>query len=170
LFHLVDITEALKLPRVAVGFGRNEVYVTTVHRGAEWFEWGPFLLRVMCKQLDWQIDYAAQICQALILTLSGVEQFTLICDRKIPTELQNGMIDRTTWQDLLRPFIGVTELQVEDVLLEELSRALQADEVGFDPEFLPNLRSIHAVDNLFTSFLDARQAVGRPVKFSSSRW
>jgi hypothetical protein len=167
LFHLVDMTEAFKLPSATVGFGRNEVYVTTVPHDTEWFEWGPFLLHMKCQQLDWQIDSAAQICHALIITLSGVEKFTLICDWTIPTELQNGMIDRTTWQDLLRPFTGVKELRVQDVLLEELSRALQVDEVGLDPEFLPNLRSIHAADNLFTSFIDARQAVGRPVRFSS---
>jgi hypothetical protein len=42
------------------------------------------------------------------------------------------------------------------------------DEVGLDPGFLPNLRSIRALDNLFTSFIDARRVVGRPVQFESS--
>jgi hypothetical protein len=31
----------------------------------------------MCKQLDWQIDCAAQICHELIPALSSVERFTL---------------------------------------------------------------------------------------------
>ena len=83
----------------------------------------------------------------------------------IPTEWQNGEIDGTTWHELLRSFIGVKELYIDDALLEELSRALQVDEVGLDPGFLPNLQSIHADDNLFTSFIDSRQVVGRPVQF-----
>jgi hypothetical protein len=121
----------------------------------------------MCKQLDWQIDCAAQICNALIPALSGVERFTLDCFYRfqIPTELQNGAIDSTTWHELLRPFIGVKELHIDPGLLEELSRALQVDEVGSDPGFLPNLQSIAAEDNLFTSFIDTRRVVGRPVEF-----
>ena len=57
------------------------------------------------------------------------------------------------------------DLYIEDPLSEELSRALQVDEVGLDQEFLPNLRSIHARRNLFTSFIDARRVVGRPVMY-----
>jgi hypothetical protein len=111
----------------------------------------------------------AQICHALIPALSGVEQFMPDCPSyfQIPTEFQNGAIDSTMWHDLFRSFIGVQELHVEDSLgiLEELSRALQVGEVGLDPEFLPNLRSIHARDNLFASFIDTRRVVGRPVQF-----
>jgi hypothetical protein len=59
------------------------------------------------------------------------------------------------------------ELHVPRWLLEDLSHALQSGEVGLDPGFLPNLRSIYARDNLpvFTSFIDARRVVGRPVQF-----
>ena len=61
-------------------------------------------------------------------------------------------------------------LNITATFSEELSRALQMDEVGSDPGFLPNLRSIrvpsiHERRNLFTSFIDTRQAVGRPVQF-----
>ena len=75
------------------------------------------------------------------------------------------MIDNATWHDLLRSFTGVKELRIERWLLEGLSRALQVDEIGSDPGFLPNLRYIDAKNNLFTSFLDARQAMGRTVQF-----
>ena len=131
----------------------------------------PFTLRVRCKPLDWQIDCAAQICHALIPTLSGVEELRPVIDYwEIPTEMRNGAIDSATWHDLLRSFIGVKKLYIYNVLLEELSRALQVDEVGSDPSFLPNLQSIYAKDNLFTSFIDTRQVVGRPVQFEGYRW
>ena len=59
---------------------------------------------------------------------------------------------------------------VSDALSEELSCALQVDEVGSDPSFLPKLQSIHASHNLFTSFIDTRQVVGRPVQFKRYPW
>jgi hypothetical protein len=60
----------------------------------------------------------------------------------------------------------VKELRIETGLLEELARALQMDEAGSDPGFLPDLREIVAARNLFTSFIDARQVVGHSVQFS----
>ena len=119
---------------------------------------------VRCKQLDWQIDYADQICHALIPTLSCVEKLTLFNSfQDIPIEL----IDSTIWHDLLRTFIGVKEIRIDYDLLEGLSHALQVDGVGSDPGFLPNLQYIDANDNLnfLTPFIDTRQAVGRPVQF-----
>ena len=65
-------------------------------------------------------------------------------------------------------FIGIKKLDIRvyNALLEEFSRTLQVAEVGLDPGFLPNLRSIAAADNLFTSFIDNRRVVGLPVEFS----
>ena len=164
LFYLINITEVFKLSSARVSFHYKEVRVSML---ADRSGPKPFYIRVKCKPLDWQIDCAIQICHELIPTLSGVEELTLALDsyQKIPTEMQNGAIDSTTWHDLLRSFVGVKELYIYDVLLEELSRALQADEVGSDPGFLPNLRSIHAEDNRSTSFINTRQGVGRPVEF-----
>jgi hypothetical protein len=82
-------------------------------------------------------------------------------------EWQNGAIDATTWHELLRSFIVVKGLHTHKGIWEELSRALQVDKVGSDPGFLPNLRSITAADNLFTSFIDTRRVVGHHVEFSS---
>jgi hypothetical protein len=163
LFHLINTTEVFK-PRIAVAyFNFNEVIVLVDQP----LSGGPLLFSVKCMHLDWQIDCAAQICDALTPTLSSVEQFMFHCDRfQIPADLPNGEIDSTQWCDLLRPFIGAKELHINCSLMEELSRALQVDEVGSDPGFLPNLQSIHTEDNMFTSFIDTRRVVGRPVVFS----
>ena len=171
LSSLINITEAFKLPNAAVDFDRNEVYVTMVHDMHDSSELGPLSISVICEPFDWQIDCAVGICHALITALSGVEDFMIGYPYgfQIPTTLENDEIDGTTWHELLRSFIGMKELYINEVLLEELSRALQVDEVGLDPGFLPNLRSIHAANNLFTAFIDTRQALGRPVQFSR-RW
>jgi hypothetical protein len=165
LSRLVNITSGFKLPKVAVSFGSDVVTVTVQHQSLGSSDRS--YVRVMCKSLDWQIDCAAQICNALVPGISCVETLALFCHygQFLPTDLQNGEIDSTTWHDLLRPFVGVQELQIYRGLPEELSRALLLDEVALDPGFLPNLRTIYARDNLFTSFIDARQVVGRPVKF-----
>ncbi|KAI9450369.1 hypothetical protein BJY52DRAFT_1303052 [Lactarius psammicola] len=126
----------------------------------------------MCKQFDWQIDCAAQICSALMPALSGVEKLTLNYPLMMPTEWQNGEIDGTTWHDLLRSFIGVKELHISNSLSEELSRALEMDEIGSDPGLLPGLQELvsefegaHAA-SLFGSFIHARRVAGRPVRSS----
>jgi hypothetical protein len=166
LYHLINTTEAFKHPRADVYFYDDEVYLFMTYHHHPLSVDKPFHMRMMCKHFDWQIDWVSQTCHALIPALSGVEKFLLHsgCDFQIPAELQDNGIDSTTWHDLLRPLIGVKELCIDRELLEELSRALQMDEVGTDPGFLPNLRYIYAADNLFTSFTHTRLVVGRPVQ------
>ena len=170
LFYLINITEAFQLSSATVHFNENVVHLQVPAPSADSLISRSFDLRVRCTPLDWQIDCAAQICHALIPTLSSVEELSLGGNPGKPTELQNGEIDSTTWHDLLRSFVGVKKLYIYYYTLvnKELSLALQADEVGSDPEFLPNLRSIHAYGNEFTSFIDTRQAVGRPVELRNA--
>ena len=166
LFYLINSTKAFKLASATVGFHHDEVCISTVHDHGKGRI--PFSLSVRCKPLDWQIDCAAQICHGLIPTLSSVEELTLYHANQqviLPTEMRNGAIDSTTWHDLLRTSIGVKKLFIYNVLSEELSRALEVDEVGTDPGFLPNLQFIYARRNRFTSFIDTRQVAGRPVQW-----
>ena len=169
LSHLINTIEGFHLPTAQVFFSNHWVSILTARNNLRKSTL-PFSLYVMCKQLDWQIDCAAQICSALMPALSGVERFGLdFYDKVLPTEWQNGEIDGTTWHELLRLFIGVTELHIDNGLSEELSRALQVDEVGSEPGFLPNLQHIVAPANLFSSFINTRRVVGRPVQFSEPR-
>ena len=163
LFHLINLTEGFKLPTARVSFHRDGVSILTAHYNPQWLD-GPFRLRLRCKQLDWQIDCAAQICSSLIPALSNVVRLLLeFYDGIMPTEWENGEIDSTTWHDLLRSCIRVKELHIDDGLLEEVSRAVY--EVGSDPGFLPDLQDIFATENLFTSFIDAREVIGRSVSY-----
>ena len=168
LSHLINMTEGLKLLAAKVFFWHDAVTIILGHHSTRGYD-GPFVLRVICKELDWQIDCAAQICSALIPALSGVEELTLeFLGKMMPTELQNGEIDGTTWHELLRSFIGVNELRICSALSEELSRALQTDEIGSDLGLLHGLQEIQFYgkreDNLFGSFIHARRVAGRPVR------
>ena len=165
LFHLINITEGFKLPTAKVSFHHDYVSVITAHNYSRRTD-GPFRLRVECKQFDWQIDCAAQICGALIPALSNVVRLVLESYDGIISELENGDIDSTMWHEILRSFMGVVELHIDDELLEEISRAL--DEVsGSDPGFLPDLQAIFAAENLFTSFIDAREVIGHSVSYEA---
>ena len=168
LAHLINATEEFKLPTARVLFHRNEVSVLTSRQASRWSD-GPCRIRVMCQQFDWQIDCAAQICRAFIPTLSGVpERFILDCHTDVLlSEWRKSEIDCTTWIELLRPLIGLKELRIDDaVLLEELSGALQEDELlGLEPGFLPDLQYIVAGHNRFAPFIETRRVVGRPVLF-----
>ncbi|KAH9011584.1 hypothetical protein EDB85DRAFT_2041685 [Lactarius pseudohatsudake] len=88
----------------------------------------------------------------------------------MPTKWKNGEIDGTTWHELLRSFIGVNELSICAALSEEVSRALQVNEVGLDPWLLPGLQEIviEATGSLCSSFIRARQVAGRPLAVRST--
>ncbi|KAI9452685.1 hypothetical protein BJY52DRAFT_1225982 [Lactarius psammicola] len=172
LSRFTNITKRLALPKAEVVFWRDEVTILLNHHVTRRYgRNGHFILRVMCKNLDWQIDCAAQICSALIPALSSVEKLTLGFDQEaMPTKWQNGEIDGTTWHELLRSFVAVKELHVCGALSEELSRALDVGEVGSDPGLLPNLQDLVSqfkgarTNNVFDSFIHARQVAGRPVR------
>jgi hypothetical protein len=104
---------------------------------------GRFALHVMCRQLDWQIDCAAQMCSALMPLLFCVESLRLkFYGQAMPTEWRNGGIDGTTWHEFIRAFVGAKVLHLCAALSEEFSRALQVNDVGLDPDLLPGLQEI----------------------------
>ena len=170
LSHLINTTKVFKPLRLGatVSFRSDEVSVYTALRGER-----GFLICVRDMPLNWRVDWAAQICNALVPTLYGVEDLSLCVFTDMfgspwePIGIPSAI--STTWQALLRSFIGVKKLRIDDELAWELSWALQAGGVS-DPEFLPDLQSIVSKTNRFTSFIDARQIVGRPVRFFIFSW
>ena len=164
LFNLINNRKVFKLSSAKVYFDYNEVSVFAVH--AYGLGRTAFTFYVICEPLDWQVDCAAQIYHALIPTLSEVKELWL----DLRYKERSGAIDSATWHDLLRSFIGVKRLDISNALSEKLSRALQVDEIGSDPSFLAHLQSIYARHNIFTSFIDTRQVMGRPVQFQVAQW
>ena len=166
LSNFINITERIKPETAKVNLIRDGFSIVTYKSTAPIHK--TFDLLVVCKQLDWQIDCASQICGSLMYPLSGVEKLTLdFYEPVLPTQWQNGEIDGTTWHELLLPFVGVKRLQICAAISDELSRALEVDEIGLFPEFLPRLQVLRYprgnANDLFSSFLDARQTTGRPV-------
>jgi hypothetical protein len=178
LSHFTNTTEGLRLPIAKIAFARDAFSVVADHRTQQVGDGTPsFSLRVTCRQFDWQIDCAAQICGALMTMFSGAEQLTLDLEdpgQRTSTEWQDNAVDGATWRELLGPFTGARELRVCHALVWELSCALQSDDVGLDPGLLPGLEVLapeieeaHA-GNAFASFIEARQVAGRAVRLSPS--
>ncbi|KAH9059704.1 hypothetical protein EDB87DRAFT_757240 [Lactarius vividus] len=94
LSHFINTTEAFKLPIATVSFGDEVSIITDRHITQQ--PGAPFTLRVVCKDLDWQIDCAAQICCALMTPLSGVQELGLDFDEAICR--LNGRMARSTAQ------------------------------------------------------------------------
>ncbi|KAI9451455.1 hypothetical protein BJY52DRAFT_1352080, partial [Lactarius psammicola] len=177
LSRFADTTERLKLPIASVIFEYDAVSVVADQRDRhQRADGSPSLsFRVTCREFDWQVDCAAQICNALTPALSGVEGLTLDFDgQRIPTEWEDGAVDGASWRQLLGPFVGVRELRICDALAWELSFALDSDDAGLDPMLLPDLQELAPQleedhpNNAFSSFIDARQIAGRPVRLSPS--
>jgi hypothetical protein len=172
LTHFLSITEQITFPKTAeVSFSQEAISLSRHGMKRSLFILNvPFTLRVMCKPLDWQIDCTAQICGTLMPAPSGLEKLNLthsMISGKLDLQLYE--VDYTTWHDLLRLFTGVKELCIDHILPEEISHALEMDEIGLDPGFLPDLQELDIVywgahsDNLFRSFIHARRVAGRPV-------
>jgi hypothetical protein len=172
LSYFTNTTEGLQLPILAnIIVEPDSVTLTTDHRRPLQLGSRPsgFSIRVMCDVFD-HVDCAAQICNTLGTVLSDVEKLTLTGRSWTPVDQQGGDINSATWRTLLRSFIGAKKLHMCRVLQREISRALQVGDAGLDPWLLPSLQELipdfseRRVDNSFTSFIDARQVAGRPVR------
>ncbi|KAH9058940.1 hypothetical protein EDB83DRAFT_1013368 [Lactarius deliciosus] len=175
LSHFTNTTEGLKLPTAEVIFDRDAVAVVMDHRKLQLDNRASsFSLRVMCNVFDRQVNCAAQICNALRPVLSSVEQLTLVDGLWMPVDWEDSDVDDAMWHKLFRSFVGVKRLHICRVLLWEIAHALQWHDAGLDPGLLPNLLelapdiSTRNTDNSFTTFIDARQVAGRPVRLLPS--
>jgi hypothetical protein len=129
-------------------------------------------LHVNCKPLDWQINYAAQVCGALEKVLSAVEKLTLDLDvNGMPTNWEN-RLDSVLWHELLLPFISVKKLHVGSSLALQLSQSLELVAGGLVLELLPELEELEVQleighsKNAFSLFIETRESVARPVHLS----
>jgi hypothetical protein len=131
-------------------------------------------LRIMCRQLDWQVASAVQILDTLFPVLSGVEELTLSyagVTHNRPSASQDE-VDRTQWRKLFTPFSNVKKLCVPDSLSEGLSHSLRSEDGEMPLELLPKLMDLlhldgNGVHNVFTPFIDERHAAGHPVHLVS---
>ena len=168
-FALVNLTEFIHRTD---GF-RCLVVRVIFNKDSSSIDVGKIGLRVNCEPLDWQIDSATQVCNALGDVLSTVEELTL--DLRVdgmPSDWEN-TLDNTAWHELLLPFIGVKKLKIVSSLTVELSKALESVDGELVLELLPALQELEVLreaplkidraTNAFSMFMKTRESVGRPI-------
>lgn len=134
LCHFTRTTEGLRHPLANVVFNRDGVsFIVGAHRFGD----GPFSLRVRCKQLDWQITAATQVCSALEPVLSVAEDVTLEFDSRPPA--WRDTVDGTAWRELLSPFNRAKTLRINCLPASERRGVPQA---GLTPWQHPPLRHL----------------------------
>ena len=166
LLQFMNRTENLRFSNAAISFQDKKLHVL-YFREAGAFVFG---ITVHCWHLSWQVSSTAQISSALSQVSSAAEHLTLQHKVHSRSSEEHNDVDCIEWHKLLRSFRNVNTLIIEDGLVEQVSRCLRSeDEDGEIPlELLPELQELiyygsgDAGDE-FTSFLDARQNVGRPV-------
>jgi len=172
LSHFTRTTEMLRHPAAKVVFNRGGVSFVVGSRSEPLG--GTFNLRVSCKQFDWQIDSATQVCSELVQVLSAVEELTLDFEEEnLPSDWQNAA-DVMMWHGLLWPFSGAKKLRIGYPFASELSNALESHDAGLILGLLPELEELEAqvelghVKKAFETFIEARQLAGRHVHLSVS--
>ena len=165
LQQFVDTTENLRFDDAVIMFKDKEIIVWMSLREAKTY---PFIVRVDCWHLDWQVSSVAQIFNGLSQVFSVVEHLDFRHEVHSQSSEEHNDVDRIEWRNLLRPFTNVKTLRVEDGLVEQLSRCLRLEDGELPLEPLPELQELTYTesgdtDNAFTSFIDARQNAGRPV-------
>ena len=127
-------------------------------------------LRVKCEPLDWQIDSATQVCNALGNVLSAVEELTLQLNG-MPLDWEDEL-DSMQWHELLLPFVGVKKLYIGSSLTLELSLSLESVAGMLVLDLLPELEELEVhlemgqSKDVFSLFIETRESVARPVHLS----
>ena len=173
LQQFLNTTENLRFDNAVIMFMDKEIYVGMFLRETYTY---PFVVRVHCWHLDWQVSSVAQIFKGLSQVFSVVEHLTFRHEVHSQSSEEHNDVDRIEWRNLLRPFTNVKTLRVEDGLVEQLSHCLRLEDGELPLEPLPELQELtysgsSDIGNAFTSFSfkDARQNAGRPVKLVRQR-
>jgi hypothetical protein len=165
LLHFTNKSKNLKFDSAKFKFSRNQIDVGVYLREAEV---DVLSINVHRLRLDWRATSVARVFNSLCQIsqiFSAVEHIILDHEESFMLHYE---VDRTEWRKLLRPFMNVKTLRIEDRLVKDLSRSLQLID-GEDPlELLPKLEELTYsgsgdTDDAFTSFIDVRQNAGRPV-------
>ncbi|KAH9003582.1 CHAT domain-containing protein [Lactarius hatsudake] len=129
-------------------------------------------LRILCKDLDWQISSMAELCEGLSPTLSHVEQLNISA---APTLFPRGQdetdLTQLEFSDLFRQFIDVKRLCITGGSVRHVAGALGPIAGQLPVTFLPVLREIYvgnhaelaSTQSALAPFIAARKDSAHPI-------
>ena len=100
-----------------------------------------FELFIFCRQLDWQLSFAAQIFSQLSPLLSSVRRLTIFKSHFLPTREDND-VDSTQWLELFQPFGDVEAVNVAEEYVQDVAQALGTVTGDMSMGVLPSLSTL----------------------------
>ncbi|KAI0247374.1 hypothetical protein BJV78DRAFT_942951 [Lactifluus subvellereus] len=169
LVQFISFTENFMFNVVGLIFSENGVVLTADSHEKQRIK--PFYVHIMCKHLDWQVASVVQIFRTLLPLLTVVKDLSLAYAGDSLSMEQHHDVNRTQWRELLRPFINIKALHIENELVGQLSHSLQSDDGETPLELLPNLEELtysggSNAEDVFTPLINERQAARRPLTLS----
>ena len=127
------------------------------------------VIRILCRETDWQLSSIEQVCNFSLPPLSTVEDL-YIKHQYWRLVWKNDVIEKTLWLQLLLSFTAVKNLYLFGVFAPGIAAALQ-ELVGGQTEVLPSLQNIFVAglkpsgsfQETIGQFVTARQLSGHPV-------
>ena len=168
LSQFMNTTDNLRFDNAVITLHEKQIDLVTYLREADTYA---FAMTVDCWHLGWQaLSSVAQILNALSQVFSSVEHLTLQNEVYGQSFIEHNNNDRirVEWRRLLRSFSNVKTLCVGDGLVQQLSCCLGLEDGELPLDILPELKELtysgrDDADDVFTSFIDARQNTRRQV-------
>lgn len=150
----------LNLDLIATTLTFSEYYLHIMAYPREGARVHTFSISLHGIHLNWQVA-SAEIFHAIGTVFSAVEHLTLQYDRYFLSPMWDDESYGTQWRELLRTFINVKTISIDDRLIGQLSRSLQPFDGESSTELLFELQeltcySTDASRYTFTQFIDAR--------------
>ena len=168
----IDRTKLLNAPyRAETSFSSIDSSISLFQRKGDInFKVLSLEIQLLSFALGSQISSLAQACSSLLPPLSSLEHLGIYKYRSVPT-LWDHEVDTTQWMELLRLFITVKDLVLDEQLIVSVAPTLQELVGEQGTEILPALQNIFIkgcqssgqVPEGITKFIAARERFGHPV-------
>jgi hypothetical protein len=168
LAQFIRRTPILKVPTKAhVTFERAEASVdlpwTSRYKGLK--------VRILCKELDWQVSSMEQVCTSCLSYLSMLDDLYIIL---YPSPKCQDNVENVLWLELLHPFTAAKNLYLSKEIARRIVPALEELVGARATEVLPSLQNIFLeegqgsgpVQEGIQQFIAARQVTGHPIAVS----
>ena len=140
------------------------------------------LVRIPCREFDWQISSLEQVSTLSSPLLSVLEDL-YIYEQTYSAPDWKDNIENTLWLELLHPFTTVKNLYLSEKFAQRIAPALQELVGGRTTKVLPTLQNLFleglqpsgSVHEGIVTFVSARQLSGHPITVSlwegaAARW
>ena len=155
--------------RVVTSFSNYDARISLFRRKGD-VDFKVLYLEIQCGPSGSRLSWLAQACNSLFLTLPSLEHLGIYKSEDLASQWQHE-VELTQWMELLRPFIAVKDLVLDEQAVSCVSSTLQELVGNGVTEILPALQNIFLEDFPSSSpvpegigvFVAARELSGHPI-------